>query len=413
MNPSFPLALTIITGIWLSGCELVLAPAMLLSAPAPSGAKQGYESETVIKSNDLLSIRTIAILEIPEPPNYGRDIGFATENAEYEGLSFGNTAQTYLNQYLNKYGFDVIECSPIRVEEHRLMVDYAYLDIKGADAYLDVVPIEVEYKFRFGKNGPHVSTSFRLVSAVSNEEIYTGSIQYGWKDLGVRSAGVKIESPEDHKYESSEALLANKKEATEWLVQGIEAVSLSIGKSIVEGKFEGMAAKELDTKSYDENLWAKALKEAEGNEKKQKIKYIELRTGQLYSENVSSVSAPTICEKSITISERLSLQQAGVYDFSGIYSSTLTGINAQSILGINPVVKLTQKGKKVSGTFGTTGGHFWGEIEDGSIKFEYRTSGGGSGSGKWTVEPNSGELFGKWDSTTWQGSGKWNLKRIE
>jgi hypothetical protein len=231
-----------------------------VSAPAPSGAVQGFESETAIRSKDLVSVKTIVLLKIPEPPNYGRDIGFATENAEYEGLSFGNTAQTYLKQYLNKYGFEVIECSPIRVEGPRLMIDYAYLGIKGADAYLDVVPIEVEYKFRWEKTGPHVSTAFRLVSADSNEEIYAGSILYGWKDGMARSGGINIESPEEHEYESSEDLKANKKEAVEWLEQGIEAISLRIGKSIVEGKFEGMAAKELDTKSYDENLWAKALK---------------------------------------------------------------------------------------------------------------------------------------------------------
>lgn len=106
-------------------------------------------------------------------------------------------------------------------------------------------------------------------------------------------------------------------------------------------------------------------------------------------------------------------QPATYFDLSGTYSSTITGINAQSILGINPEVKLTQKGKKVSGTFGTAGGHFWGEIEEGSIKFQYRSSHGGSGSGKWTVEPDSGEIIGKWSSTTWLGSGKWNLTRVQ
>jgi len=126
----------------------------------------------------------------------------------------------------------------------------------------------------------------------------------------------------------------------------------------------------------------------------------------------SSKTDKSVIEQTLE-TEQLPLKQTGVYDLSGTYSSTITGFNAQNILGINPEVKLTQKGNKVSGTYGTAGGHFWGEIEDGRIKFEYRESGGGSGSGEWTVEPDSGEIIGKWSSRTWQGSGKWNLTRTE
>lgn len=103
-------------------------------------------------------------------------------------------------------------------------------------------------------------------------------------------------------------------------------------------------------------------------------------------------------------------------DVTGTYTSNITGnIQALNLVGRNPEVKLIQKGKKVSGTYGNTRGtiwgEIWGEIEDGSIKFKYEISWGGFGSGEWTVEPDSGEIIGKWTSRA--GSGKWNLTRIK
>jgi hypothetical protein len=162
---------------------------------------------------------------------------------------------------------------------------------------------------------------------------------------------VKIESPEEHKYESSEALKANKKEASEWLMQGIEAVSFSIAKKIVKREFES-----------------------------------DLNNNEL------SEHGP---------------------GFTGTYISTITGqIQALSIKGRDPEVKLIQNGKNISGAFGCKGGLIWGEIEDGIIRFKYETTDGNTGTGKWTVKPDSKEIIGKW-SSSWRGEGEWNLVRIE
>lgn len=179
----------------------------------------------------------------------------------------------------------------------------------------------------------------------------------------------------------------------------------TFGSNISAIDYYGQAEEEVNTKTYDKNIWAKALVDAEGDEAKRKVKYIVLRANQLYSEKVGSISDSSQYE-----------QPALSDDVTGTYTSTIKGnIGAKNIVGRNPEVKLIQKGKKVSGTYGSTRGtiwgEIWGEIEDGSIKFKYEMSWGGFGSGEWTVEPDSREIIGKWSDR--DGGGKWNLTRIE
>ena len=170
------------------------------------------------------------------------------------------------------------------------------------------------------------------------------SIKYGQTGLKRQFGSTKIDSPEEHNYESSEALKANKKEATEWLMEGIDAVSFSIAKKIVK--------RESGLSEHDPGL-------------------------------------------------------------TGTYISTITGrTRALDIKGRDPQVKLTQYGKNISGTYGSKGGMIWGEIEDGNIKFHFQSSIGDTGTGEWTVKPDSKEITGKWRSR-WRGEGEWNLIRIE
>jgi hypothetical protein len=68
----------------------------------------------------------------------------------------------------------------------------------------------------------------------------------------------------------------------------LRTASLSEGSTPVSAtspiEYYAQAEEEIHTKSYDKNLWSKALVEAEGDETKRKAKYIELRANQLYSE---------------------------------------------------------------------------------------------------------------------------------
>jgi hypothetical protein len=413
MDKFYRLLQVILAAILLSGCEIMvmdLADRVYLSYPASRGAIQGFESETAIKSNDLVSIQTIAILEIPEPPNYGRDTGYAPENAEYGGLSFGNTAQAFLKNYLEENGFEVIEYSPNRENGHRLIDDYTSLDIKGADAYLDVVPIEVEYRFLWEKTGPHVSTAFRLVSADSNEEIYAGSIQYGWKHLRTPAAGVKIESPEDHEYESSEVLKANKKEAVEWLVQGIEAVSLSIGKNIIDGKLISIAANEIDTATYDQNLWKEALFEAECIETKGRAIYIEERAKQLFSEDLSSTSSLNKNNQLVPVKPTSTDSIIGTY-ISEITTNSNQVFNRKKHRQLK--INFEQVGNCIFGTNGSAILKITGVRKGDNISFFTWPSDISIDKikGKWKINSDGTRLTGKWNHPN--GVGKWNLTRIE
>lgn len=63
-------------------------------------------------------------------------------------------------------------------------------------------------------------------------------------------------------------------------------------------EYYGQAEEEIKTNTYDKNLWAQALVEAEGDETKRKAKYIELRATQLYSEKASAVSPDTTASHS-------------------------------------------------------------------------------------------------------------------
>ncbi len=62
------------------------------------------------------------------------------------------------------------------------------------------------------------------------------------------------------------------------------------GERVSAIEYYGEAEEEVNTKTYDKNLWAKAFVQAEGDEQKRVAKYIELRANQLYSENVGSIS---------------------------------------------------------------------------------------------------------------------------
>lgn len=93
--------------------------------------------------------------------------------------------------------------------------------------------------------------------------------------------------------------------------------------------------------------------------------------------------------------------------FTGIYISTITGpTQALNIKGRDPAVNLVQNGKSISGTFGCgggripgEGGRIWGEIEDGIIRFKYKSLDGSTGTGKWIVKPDSKEITGEWSSS--------------
>jgi len=182
------------------------------------------------------------------------------------------------------------------------------------------------------------------------------------------------------------------------------------GNNVSAIDYYGQAEEEVDTGTYSKNLWAKALVEAEGDETKRKIKYIELRANQIYSEKITTKPNVKLAnDKDIRVTTLSN-------DISGTYRSDIIGSGAWS-LGKSPNIKVVLKQNKyeISGTFsGTRSGEIEGILNGDIIKFKWFVTAGRteSGRGEWKL-PNDGM---NWNGT-WRSSrgtqGNWNLTKIE
>lgn len=252
MNQSLRIALSIFTAIGLSGCAQ-LAPVFLEAAvteaatnPAtydylsgsgqPSIANTGIQppiAETEIDVDELKSVKTIALLELPDTSGYWE--------SELEFESFNNTLQKFLKRHLEESGFNVIDLPANRKNKLHLKDNYRGLDIEVADAFLDIAPKMIGYASsafdqRYDEGfGPNVTVVLRLVSAQSKTVIYAGTAQYGWA-MDLSLSGIKIDSPGEHRFEFFEAISVQKEEAIHQLEYGIEAISASIVKKITKGE---------------------------------------------------------------------------------------------------------------------------------------------------------------------------------
>lgn len=247
-NQRFAAAILVV--IFMPGCEIV-APLVMMGAEGLSHRSQGSLDTRTIDWNELESVKTIALLDIPDPngpDNYNWKYG--DFSLDYGDFSFGKILQDFLRQFLKENGYQVIEYTANRKYKSELITkssfinDYEKLDIEGADAYLDIVPAEVKYRQRgpYAKDqsvAPHLRVVFRLVSASTSEVIWAGTVVYTRYGHGYRLAkwSINILSPDDHRYKSPETLNMNKEEAFQRLVYGIEVISASIVKNITEGEF--------------------------------------------------------------------------------------------------------------------------------------------------------------------------------
>jgi hypothetical protein len=77
--------------------------------------------------------------------------------------------------------------------------------------------------------------------------------------------------------------------------------------------FYGQAEEEINTQTYNQKLWDKALVETGGDQNKTKARYIELRANQFYYESTGIKSNKNFTESS-------SKQNAPLeYDLTGTY----------------------------------------------------------------------------------------------
>jgi hypothetical protein len=171
--------------------------------------------------------------------------------------------------------------------------------------------------------------------------------------------------------------------------------------------FKGKAAGEIAAKSYDEELWAKALEVAEGNEQKRKGIYIRLRSKQLAIEQKKEKEASQIA----------SLEQ--LPKISGTYISEITNDtrNWYFNTGKQRRMKLTliQDGDKITAVNNSYDLKIIGTREDEYITFYALPSQIASYeiTGKWKLDADSTRMEGSWEIKHHDLSGEWNLRRIE
>jgi len=363
----------------------------------------------------------------------GEGLATGQDSHEYGDFSFAKNIQDSLRQYLQENNFKVIQTAVNRGKKVALVKDYDSLDIKGVDAYLDVVPLEVGYKqsdlggIFYEVIGPILSVVVRLVSARTKEVLYADTISYGWAKA-TTTRGVDIESPPEHQFTNKADLKANKERAIEQLIQGIERVSLEIARNFTtydwysaklaslsdndlsdlnigsddELLFLGMAAAEITSKSYDQALWEKALALAGGDEQKRNGIYIKLRSNQLALEKKNAQAAANQGNQSLPGSS-----------ITATYKAKITYSCCSSTK--YPEVVLTRSGNKITGVVGpgTDSGEYVNEIvgtmKGNIIKFDWY-KGGSLRSGTWKVSDDGTRIEGEWSSSSiW---GKWTLNAI-
>ncbi len=172
-------------------------------------------------------------------------------------------------------------------------------------------------------------------------------------------------------------------------------------------QYYGKAEEEINQKTYDKNLWAKALVDAKGDEQKRKAIYIKLRAKRLRAENVKPVKVAGFKKRSVQIEENAKKT------ITGTYISYPTGQLTRVLKSRAPEVRLIQNGNEVTGTFGTSGGKIWGNITGSKVEFEWLTGAGNNGGkGEWIFKQESDKVDGTYFSS-FLGSGDWNLLRDE
>jgi hypothetical protein len=201
------------------------------------------------------SIKTIALLTIPEPAGYflgegglsagGALIGIPAivvdvvsvpNHPEYQSTDFhfSAVAERRLTEHLKAAGFSVVSVPVDREKPNQLLRDYQALSVSNVDAYLDVAVLGVGYRksnsgaWPFAhKVGPYVAVAVRLVSARSKKILYADIIEYGWSKaryLGMETT--EIDAPEDNLFANTKAvetdLMKTDSRSIAQLTQGID-----------------------------------------------------------------------------------------------------------------------------------------------------------------------------------------------
>jgi len=379
---------------------IIFMTLVLLPAHAAS-PKQSVIATRYVELGSLVSIKSIALLEVPNPSyyNFGDNTesivgGLAEESAvggdskEYGIFDFAKITQETLKKLLQDEDYEIIQIAVNRKNKFGLVENYNSVKIKGVDALLDIAPVEIGYKQNdsagvfSSESGPIISVVVRLISAETREVLYADTIRYGWKSTTYLT-DLDIESPPEAQFKNNNDLKTNKGRAIEQLIRGIEAVSMHIAGNLSKNPsildpeldsddkllFVGKAAEEIATKSYDAKLWQDALSLANGDKVKHMGIYIKLRSEQLALEKKKAQATANQNDQSVS-----GYSITGTYMTEEELLSTFPGSTVSSISNRDGKTPWTQdygeprKGKmkgKIKGVFGGSSYSSTWEIKNG------------------------------------------------
>jgi len=180
--------------------------------------------------------------------------------------------------------------------------------------------------------------------------------------------------------------------------------------------YYGQAEKEINSDTYDSNLWARALVLAEGDEQKRNARYIELRGEQLYQKNTASNAsinqnqqAQVIIRPEPVERPRLDRSILGTDITRGTYYSDITGVHGLNADGAR--ISFQQNGDRITGTNQSRQDNAINGTRDGdTIKFKYWTQ-WREYTGSWKISTDGRRLEGSFENINGYG-GKWILTRM-
>lgn len=236
--------------------QIVLGFLAICLIGCAASPQQSMVGKTEFKAGATAPELRIAILSIPNPPFYwmGEGTGagsvalgvwgsmaelsdVGSDSHLYGNFDFAELTEKRLKEQLAVEGYktEVIDVTRPEGQEATLLKDYSTLNVDGIDAYLDIVPLAVGYK---GENsftmaipdlGPHVTVVARLVSAETQEVMYSETISYGYQKL---IGATWIDHASDKDYDNVDDLKANMSEATQELESAVLVVADTIANRL-------------------------------------------------------------------------------------------------------------------------------------------------------------------------------------
>jgi len=412
--------------------------------------------EDVINSEALSLIKRIGLLDVPVPSEiwlgdpssdaglffFGLAGTFAaashTGDRVVDGKIFSKTTQNEMRDWLEKAGFEVILLEAKRLHPSKMLLNYDQFEAVNADAILEVAPIQVGFREKSGEIhlsegelSPDVGFVYKLISTKNGETIFASNVFYSSFDYSNNGQKSTILlGPKQHLFKDVKSVMSRPKEAVKRLSFAIKGATEFIAMNIANEKrtlqysglhesditsayqgsgnpkasaieFYGQAEDEVNTNTYDKNLWAAALVEADGDETEGKFRYIVLRANQLFLENEGSKSSSNKDEQSVHGS-----------DVTGTYVSDIGGGTGLQFKNRKLVITLKQSGDDIIGTDVSQRKILVGTQMGDTIKFKVLTRMTQiPTTGVWKINPDGVRIEGTW-SSSW-GYGKWNLTKTE